>query len=67
MSNEFEQVGWNHIDISVAAQQRVEIALRSAGAASGGVRTADSRFAEEPAFRATDDDSREKLYARLEA
>lgn len=32
MSNEFEQVGWNHIDISAAAQQRVASALRSAGA-----------------------------------
>lgn len=32
MSHRFEQVGWSHIDISAAAQQRVECALRVAGA-----------------------------------
>ena len=32
MTIEFEQVGWSHIDINKAAQQRVEMALRSAGA-----------------------------------
>ncbi len=32
MTINFEQVGWDRIDISTAAQQRVENALRSAGA-----------------------------------
>lgn len=31
MSNKFEQVGWSRIDISTAAQQRVESSLRSSG------------------------------------